>query len=109
MRIAMQRHILSHGLKLSEQPMDWFTRDIDAELRSPNPPSGGMIVTLYLMMDIDFMVTLFKRNRGFRGQSSIVGISHDPYHPLYPKVQMAFDWAQKRRKLAGFPPDPWPM
>ncbi len=46
---------------------------------------------------------------GFRGRSTIAGISREPYHPLYPKVRMAFNWAQKRRKLAGFSPDPWPM
>lgn len=87
--------------------MDWFTRDIDVELRSPNPPPGEMVATLYLLMDNDFMVEMLK-SRGTR-MGTVAGISHDPYHPLYSKVRRAFDWAQKRRKLAGFQPDPWPM
>lgn len=106
--VAMRRHIRWHGLEPPD-PMDWFTRDIDSELRSPTPPPSEMIVTLYLMLDTDFMVALLKRNRGFRSNLSIAGISHEPYHPLYAKVQLAFDWAQKRRKLAGFSHDPWPM
>ncbi len=108
MSLAMHRHILSCGFK-PKNPMGWFTRDIDAELRSPTPPPSEMIVTLYLMLDSEFMVSLLKRNSGFRGPPSIAGISHDPYHPLYAKVVVAFAWAQKRRKLAGFSPDPWPM
>lgn len=110
LRISMARlgadYIQSHGLE-PKDPMDWFTRDIDEELRSPYPPPCEIIVTLYLLLNLEFMAPLLKR--GFRGHPSIAGISHDPYHPLHAKVQMAFDWAQKRRKLAGFPPDPWPM
>lgn len=112
--IAMRRHCQQAGLPVT---MDWFTHDIDEELRSSTPPPSGKIVTLYLMLDTDFMTAFLRQNRGRRGRSglpfiglrSIAGISHDPYHPLYSQVKRAFDYSQARRKLAGFPPDPWPM
>lgn len=94
--------------------VDWFTREIDLELRSDHPPSGEMIVCLYLTCDTEFMVDLLKRNRHYRSRrgtprDTIVAVSHDPNHPLYNKVKLAFDYAQKRRQLAGFPADAWPM
>ena len=93
-----------------DKSMDWFTQDIDNELRSPNPPPGEMIVTLYLMMDKDFMMAMLKRRcRGRPSKVSIAGISRNSRHPLYSHVKQAFYWAQKRLKLAGFRPDPWPM
>jgi len=64
------------------------------------------------MLDTDFMTTFLRPHRRglpFIGLRSIAGISHDPFHPLYRKVKRAFDYSQTRRKLAGFPPDPWPM
>ena len=70
MRLAMERHVLSYGLKLIENPMDWFTRDIDKELRSPNPPCGEMIVALYLMMD--YSVVLLLGDRLFVDQTCLV-------------------------------------
>lgn len=106
-RMMIVRHIRSHHGLEPNNPMDWFTRDIDIELRSPTPPPNEMIVTLYLLLDMDFMIAMMKR-RGAR-HGTIAGISHDPYHPLHAQVKRAFDWAQKRRKLAGFGPDPWPM
>lgn len=95
--------------------MDSFTRDIDEELRSPQPPSTEAIIELYLMMDTEFMVGLFRSHSGYLGAAGYQGgrglalISRDSFHPLYYKVKRAFDFAQERRKLAGFPPDPWPI
>lgn len=101
--------VLFHCKGTVELQMDHFTRDIDNELKSSNPISTDGIVTLYLMMDTEFMTHLIRRNSGFRGTTSIVAISRDPFHPLYHKVKRAFDFAQERRKLAGFSLDPWPM
>lgn len=110
----MDGRIIKSGgkeLKLSEmrQNIDRFTREMNDELRGPNPPSSETITTLYLLIDTEFMISLLRKNAGFCGQPSITGISHDPYHPLYAAVKRAFDWAQDRLKLAGFAPDQWPM
>ena len=109
MRFAMQRHILSHDLKPKKNSMDSFARDIDAELRRGHPPTTKAIVTLYMMLDTEFMVNLLKRNRDFRGPMTLVIISRDPFHPMHSRIKRAFEFAQERRTLAGFPRDPWPM
>lgn len=88
--------------------MDWFTRDMDAELRSAYPPSGETIISLYLMLDTEFILTTLAVPPS-RMHFSIAAISQTPHNSLYPKVKAAFEWAQERRKLAGFLPDPWPM
>lgn len=91
--------------------MDWFARDIDEELQSAYPPSGEVIVNLLLMLDTKFMLALLPSLPLTRNNAnlSIAAISRDPNHSLHSNVKIAFEWAQNRRKLAGFPPDPWPM
>lgn len=89
--------------------LEWFTEDIDKQLRGPYPPLSNMILSLYLMRDTEFVMAVIDPSHGFRGHRSIVGISRDAHHSLYHKVRRAFDFAQDRRKKAGFAPDSWPL
>jgi len=89
--------------------LEWFTGDIDKQLRSPHPPPCKIIVSLYLLRDREFILAVLDPSHGFRGHRSIVGISRDVHHPLYYKVRQAYEFAQDRRKRAGFKPDPWPL
>lgn len=102
---ALQGGILEDGWDYK----DHFTCDIDAELRSAHPPTTEAIVTLYMMLGTEFMVSLLRRNSTFRGAMTLIRISRDPFHPMYCRVKRAFEFAQERRTLAGFSRDSWPM